>query len=267
MLAVASGLLCLDVIGRVRGLVGLRAPAFTLPQFYPVDTQTQSDADSVLGKYLKRGLLVGVATALALVIGGRVLVPACPWLGTIAASAILLAYAALAAVGPAQLSKRHPVILRTATVFGLLAGAVFAAEIIIEYALLPANNSSYGLVEFGTVFFLYFASALVAGFRSRSVVSACWTSVSCAFIASLLWVIAVLAVFYAFRGSPRQELVLRAEGNYEDFARSGMRDFDAFIMEDFMGATFFHLSLGLVVAAVLGAFGGLLGKVAARFQK
>jgi len=54
---------------------------------------------------------------------------------------------------------------------------------------------------------------------------------------------------YAFRGSPRQVLVLRAEGNYEDFARSGMSDFNVFIMEDFMGATFFHLLLGLVVTA------------------
>jgi hypothetical protein len=62
-------------------------------------------------------------------------------------------------------------------------------------------------------------------------------------------------------------LVLRAEGDYEDFARSGMSDFNAFIMEDFMGATFFHLLLGLVVAAVLGVLGGLLGKAVGRFQK
>ena len=46
-----------------------------------------------------------------------------------------------------------------------------------------------------------------------------------------------------------------------------MRDFDTFIMEDLMGATFFHLLLGLLMAAVLGAFGGLLGKLLARFQK
>ena len=88
-----------------------------------------------------------------------------------------------------------------------------------------------------------------------------------AYIASLVWVITVLAVFYAFRGSPRQALVLRAEGDYDDFARSGMSDFNAFIMEDFMGATFFHLFLGLIVAAGLGVLGGLIGKVIARGHK
>ena len=76
-----------------------------------------------------------------------------------------------------------------------------------------------------------------------------------------------MLVFYTFRGSPRQVQVLRAEGDYEDFARRGMSDFNAFIMEDFMGAIFFHLLLGLLVAAVLGALGGLLGKAIARFLK
>jgi hypothetical protein len=56
------------------------------------------------------------------------------------------------------------------------------------------------------------------------------TSVACVFIASLVWVIVVLVVFYAFHGSPRQDLVLRAEGDYGDFARSGMSNFDALIM-------------------------------------
>jgi hypothetical protein len=152
-------------------------------------------------------------------------------------------------------------------IFGLLAGAVFGGEIILEYILLPTDNSHYGMVEFGTVFVLYFASAFVSALRSLSIKNAVLTSVASAFTASLLWVITLLAVFYAFRGSPRQVLVLRAEGDYEDFARSGMSDFNAFIMEDFMGATFFHLLLGLVVAAVLGVLGGLLGKAVGRFQK
>jgi hypothetical protein len=184
-----------------------------------------------------------------------------------AASAILLAYGAMAALCPIRLHRRHPDILHWAVIFGLLAGAVFAGEIILEYILLPTNNSRYGMVEFGTVLFLYFASACVSALRSLSIKNAMLTSVASAFIASLVWVITVLAVFYAFRGSPRQVLVLRAEGDYEDFARSGMSDFNAFIMEDFMGATFFHLLLGLLVAAVLGVLGGLLGKAIARFQK
>jgi hypothetical protein len=173
----------------------------------------------------------------------------------------------MALLCPNRLHRRHPDILRLAIRFGLLAGAVFAGEIILEYILLPANNSLFGVVEFGTVLALYFASAFVSAFRTPSIKNAVLTSVASAFIASLCWVITVLAVFYAFRGSPHQALVFRAEGNYEDFARSGMSDFNAFIMEDFMGAAFFHLLLGLLVAAGLGVMGGLLGKAIATHRK
>lgn len=211
--------------------------------------------------------MFGVVVALALVISGRLLVPGTSLRSTMAASAILLIYGGMAAFYPIRLHRRHPDILRAATLIGLLAGAVFVAEIALEYIFLPADNSRYGRVEFGLVFFLYFASACVSAFRWRSIKNAVLTSAACAFIASLVWAITVLAVFYAFRGSPRQELVLRAEGDYEDFARSGMSDFNAFIMEDFLGAIFFHLSLGLLVAAVLGVLGGLLGKALTRFQK
>lgn len=221
----------------------------------------------VLPNCLQKSLLFGVLVALALVIAGRLLVPAASLLSTIAASTILLAYGAMAVLCPFRLHRRHPAILHWAVIFGLLAGAVFAGEIILEYILLPTDNSRYGMVEFGTVLALYFASAFVSALRLRSIKNAALTSVASAFIASLVWVIMVLVVFYAFRGSQRQVLVLRAEGDYEDFNRSGMSDFNAFVMEDFMGATFFHLLLGLLVAAVLGFLGGLLGKAVARFQK
>lgn len=227
----------------------------------------QSAARSVLPDYLQKSLLSGVLVALVLVFAGRLLVPATSFISTTAAAAILLAYGGIAASCPVRLHRRHPDILRWAIIFGLLAGAVFAGEIVLEYVLLPTDNSHYGMAEFGTVLALYFASAFVAALRSLSIKNAILTSVASAFMASLIWVIIVLAVFYAFRGSPRQALVFRAEGDYEDFARSGMGDFNAFIMEDFMGATFFHLLLGPVVAAVLGVLGGLLGKAIAWFQR
>ncbi len=220
-----------------------------------------------LPNYLRNSLLFGVLVALALVIAGRLLVPTTSLLSTMAASTMLLAYGAMAVLCPIRLHRRHPDILHWAMFFGLLAGAVFGGEIILEYLLVPSDNRHYAMVEFGTVFVLYFASAFVSALRSLGIKNAVFTSVASAFIASLVWVITVLAVFYAFRGSPRQVLVMRAEGDYEDFARSGMSDFNAFIMEDFMGATFFHLSLGLLVAAVLGVLGGLLGNTIARFQK
>ena len=68
----------------------------------------------------------------------------------------------------------------------------------------------------------------------------------------------MLSTFYWFYGSPRQELVFRAEGNYEDFVRSGMTDFSTFVMEDVFGAGFYHLLLGPMIAATLGAFAGYI---------
>ncbi len=227
----------------------------------------QSTPSVGLPHYLQKILSLAVLAALALVITGRILVPTTSFLSTMAAATVLLAYGAMAVLCPGLLHRRDPDILLRAVIFGLLAGAVFSGEIILEYILLPTDNSRYGKVEFGLVFILYFASAFTSALRSRSLNNAVLTSVASAFIASLIWVITLLAVFYAFRGSGRHALVLRAEGDYNDFARSGTSDFNAFIMEDFMGATFFHLLLGLIVAAALGVLGGLLGKVIAGMRK
>jgi hypothetical protein len=65
----------------------------------------------------------------------------------------------------------------------------------------------------------------------------------------------------------RQEQVLAAEGTYTDFARSGMSDLSAFVMEDFLGAGFFHLILGLMLAVILGTMGVAIGKGIARIKK
>ena len=227
----------------------------------------QTAGDSRLPNNLQKSLLCGVVIALALIVVGRLLIPTTALISVASSSTILVVYGWLAFIWPSRLYRRHADILRVAIRFGLLAGAVFAGEVLLEYVLLPADNTLFGLVEFGTVFILYFAAAFVVARRTGSLRNALLSSVASAFIASLLWVIIVLTVFYIFHGSAQQALVLRAEGDYEDFARSGLSDFNAFIMEDFMGATFFHLLLGPMVAAVLGILGGLLGKIGVAFFK
>ena len=122
----------------------------------------QLTAMSVLPHRLRNWLLLGVGIALALVIGGRLLAPGMSVGSTMAGVGILLAYGVLAVFAPVRLHQRHPEILRTAVVFGLLAGAVFAGEIVLEYVLLPTDNTRYGIVEFGAVLSLYFASGLVS---------------------------------------------------------------------------------------------------------
>lgn len=227
----------------------------------------QSLISTNLPSYLQKSLLIGVVIGLALVTLSWILVPATPLLSVVAAIAVLFMYGLAGRLCPPFIHRINARILRWASLFGLLAGGVFASEIVLEYVILPADNSLMSLLELGTVFSLYFLSGLVVAYRTKSLQHAILTSGTSAIISSLIWLITLLTVLYAFRGTPQQAQVFRAEGNYEDFARSGMSDFDVFIMEDFMGATFFHLLLGPFVAIAMGALGGLLGKGTAYLRK
>ena len=216
---------------------------------------------------IQKSFFVGILLAIALVVLGWIRIPGTSLLSIAGAMIILMIYALLAYFGGPRLAGRNPQILSVAGIFGLIAGIIFISEILWEYIALPSDNTRLGLIEFGSVFALYFLSALVVAHRTRQLRQGILTAISTAMIASLIWLIAVLAVFYLFQGSPQQTQVFRAEGNFEDFARSGMTDFNQFMMEDFLGAGFFHLLLGPIVAAILGAVGGLLGKGLAVLSK
>ncbi len=142
-------------------------------------------------------------------------------------------------------------------VYGLAGG------MLLEYILLPEDNTPFGLVEFGSVFFLWLMAGVSAAYQTRRTRDGTLAALSSALISSLIWFIAALAIYYLFRGTPQQAQVFKAEGNFEDFARSGLGDFDAWVMEDFLGAGFYHLLLGPLIAAVLGTGGGLAGQVLA----
>jgi hypothetical protein len=98
---------------------------------------------------------------------------------------ILLVYALLAVLVLPRLDRLHPRILKLALLFGLIAGAIFAGEIILEYILLPADNTHYGLVEFGSVFTLYFLAGLAVAYPSKSVRQAVLTAVGAVELAAL----------------------------------------------------------------------------------
>jgi hypothetical protein len=177
---------------------------------------------------------------------------------------ILVVYGIAGAWLPPRLERRDPLLLRAAITFGLLAGAVYAGEIVLEYVTLPANNSPYALIEFGAIFVVYFAAGLTAARRTGRTRDGISAAVTAALISTLIWYIVLLAVTFAMRGTFQQAAVLRAEGNLEDFTRSGMSDFPAWFMQDLLGAGFFHLLLGPIVAAVLGGAGALAGKLVRR---
>jgi len=142
---------------------------------------------------------------------------------------------------------------------GLAVGFIFTGEMILEYILLPDDNSKMGLIEYGLVLLSFFILALWITFQTGQFRNGIFASITSAMIGSMIWLIAVLFIFYLFHGTGRQVQVFLAEGNMEDFARSGMTDLDAFIMQDFWGAGFFHSILLPLLSVIMGSIGGLFG--------
>jgi hypothetical protein len=151
--------------------------------------------------------------------------------------------------------------------FGLATAAIYGAEMVLEYVLLPRDNTRYGLIEFGLVFLSYLTAGFVAALQTRRVRSGLPAAVGAALIGTLAWYIGLLAITYAMKGTQRQALVFRAEGNMEDFARSGAANFDAWLLQDLLGAGCYHLVLGVVIAAILGSVGGVIGRLLAARPK
>ncbi len=211
-----------------------------------------------------RALALGAALAAVLVIFGVLTTPGVAShggaIGVVASLGILAIYALAAWF---RLPATSPDAVGAARRFAQAAGGVYAAEIVLEYALTPADNTSWGLVEFGLVFLLVAAAGAAAAWRAgrwrTGVTAGIWTAMG----ASLIWYVVLLAVFYAFRGTLRQDAVLRAEGDFEDFRRSGLADIQVFLMGDMLGAGFYHLVLSPVFGAVLGGLGAL-GALGAR---
>ena len=164
-----------------------------------------------------------------------------------------------AAVGASRLglTSASRLALRWAIPAGLAAGAVYATEIVLEYALRPSDNTAWGLIEFGCVFALFVVAGAGVSARQPRLWPAALAGVWTALIASLIWYAVALAVFYAFRGTVAQSAVLRAEGDFEDFRRSGMADFNVFAMQDFLGAGFYHLLLAPLFGLVLATLGAI----------
>jgi hypothetical protein len=206
-------------------------------------------------------LLIGIAFSILLILYGVWTTPGAGFfqLDNIAriapAFAILGVYALIAILAPGRMNRSSPLILSNGVLFGILAGAIFAGEILLEYILLPQDNTSMGLLEFALVFILFLLCGLWTGLATRRFSIAILAAIWSALIASLIWFITVMAVYYVFCGSPQQVQIFQAEGNYLDFQRSGMANFDLFILQDFFGACFFHLLLDPIAAFLFGSIG------------
>jgi hypothetical protein len=205
-------------------------------------------------KRVADALALCAGAGLTLVVYGFAEHPQASLLSVAAATAILVGYGA---VGLTLKSLTSPADLRASSIAGAAAGVVFAAEVLLEYFYLPPNNVIWGYAEFGMVFLIY---ALVAGWvawRGQPVGDAVRVAMVAAVISSMIWCLVLLSVFYTYEGTSTQTAVLIAEGDPEDFLRSGMTDYRTFLIEDLFGATFFHLLLGPIIAALLGLISSL----------
>ncbi len=220
-----------------------------------------------------RGAIVGLAIFdVVLVLLGLFLAPGTVgtfrqgWLAVMAAFIMLATYAALGWWGWRSTFAKNPEIPLLGSRFGLVLGILFVAEMLFEYLALPDSkgNERLAYLEFGGMFLLLFLAGLKGGRETSSVGKGMLTAIWTALSGSLIWVAGLLSTYYAFWGTVRQDQVLAADQVFEDFKRSGMTDLRAFIMQDYLGGVFFHLLIGMLVAAVLGAIGGMVARLITR---
>jgi hypothetical protein len=222
---------------------------------------------SNVGRIVRNGITLGVVVNTLLVGIGILIHPASVTgdgglLSLLGPALILLAYFLVGRRADRATSASDESATRIGARFGLAAGFVFASEILLEYLILPdtRTNIMLGWIEYAAAFLLFALAALWTSYRigqaGAGVRAAFWSAI----IASLIWLAVLHLTTYAWWGTARQEQVFRAEGDYEDFVRSGMRDFRAFTLQDLRGASFFHLLLAPAIAVTIGLAASMLGK-------
>jgi hypothetical protein len=200
---------------------------------------------------VRRGLFAALLLVLLLAVYLWTLAPT---LGIAAPILAIVVYAVVAHYGVRTASAADPAIVRAIAVCGVLSAVVFGPSILIEYAGRTVDNG----VMLGAVAVFSSIAAALAAWRTRRVGVAVYASTLSAMIGSLAFVTAVLGSYALLRGTALQDRFFRTEGDYDDFARSGMTDFNRWVIEDLFGGVFFHLLLGALIAAVLGLLVGTL---------
>lgn len=211
--------------------------------------------------YFNFSLLFANFIAIILITYGWIITPMVSILSVAAAYGIVLIYTLFTIIFLPKIYYLDPGIIKFSYYTGLLAGSIFISEVLLEYIILPKDNTMLGLLEFGGVFIIYIISSVIFTYRNNKFKHTLLTALTSAVVSSLIWLITILFVFYLFHGTHRQDLVFSAEGDYQDFIRSGMADFSTFIMEDFFGAAFFHLLLVPAISIFLGVLGWGIGKL------
>jgi len=215
---------------------------------------------------LRAGGVMAVATT-ALAAGGLLLDPqALRQGGILGLIGVALAQAFCLLLlwrGPVSLRAAAPAAVRAGAVVGAVAGALYGLEGLSEYLSASVTNASVviGRVIVGGLVLANIIAGVLGVRRTGTVRGGITAAVYCAITEYLVWYPTVLICYYAFHGSRQLDRVWRAEGVYDDFARSGMTDIRAFVLQDFWGAGFFHLAAGLVIAGVFGTLAALVARM------
>jgi hypothetical protein len=221
---------------------------------------------------LRKSMIAGVGLCALLLVIGLLIFPNALRLGGITPllgdSLIFSLYALAGFVGPLAVERVKPQALRQGILFGIIVGIWFSADILIGI-LVPldsSGNAALGLIEFGGLLVFFLIAGMRGALKTETigggVAAAMWTSI----IGTLIWFIMLLLTYYLFLGTLQEARSLQSDQVMADFTRSGMTDLRAFIMQDYMGAGFFHMLLSPAVAAVIGGFAGLLIKVRSRLR-
>ncbi len=215
-----------------------------------------------------QGFASGIALTLLLIAYGLARFPstltASPagWLGLIGAGTVLIVYGWIGWFWAQRADRQYPAILGTGVRLGLVIGAIFAVQMLFEY-LVPITGDQDGtlaLVVFGLVFLILLTSGFLGARQTGSIRLGLTAAVWSALVGSLIWYFLVLLLYYIFLDTLQEARFLVIDQTLIDFQRSGMSDLRAFILQDYLGAGFFHLTLGLIAAAIFGFAGGLAGK-------
>ncbi|HKS98827.1 MAG TPA: hypothetical protein VJT31_04785 [Rugosimonospora sp.] len=200
--------------------------------------------------------LAGLTTLLAAVALLRT--PAAGSAGLLALLGVLVAQAACvvaARFGPLAERRVAPAALATGGTIGALVGLGYGLVLLAEYASpvvsrvdIPLGYGIVGTLVAGGLLAGGVAAYRAGGFRA-GLAGALWGAMA----TYMVWYPLVLITYHAFDGTAAQARALRAEGSYDDFARSGMADFHAFVLQDMFGAGFFHLILNAAIALVFGS--------------
>jgi hypothetical protein len=140
---------------------------------------------------------------------------------------------------------------RYAIAVGTAAGLVLGGVLVAVDRTSPSLGVPVEAVILGGMGLAYVVAGALAGIRA-----ALWT----ALVGYLVWYPSIWLSYLASYGSAAFDRALRAEGEYDDFHRSGLTDFTSFLLRDCLGAGFYHLLFGVLLALVAGS--GAAGIVA-----